>query len=147
MLLGKTPNRNPPNCFVKARWHLQVTQTFSGGCLKDIVQNLTVEMDLEMVLGILNDVAVAMAYIYHLAPSIPHQPLSSGRVWDKVIIVPDLASFLACLCMHSASCQAAHVFVCYNSKELPVEPCLLSMQQDKWSLMASELQVQHTQGQ
>ena len=57
-----------------------MTETFSGGCLKDIVHNLTVKMDLEMVLGILNHVAVAMAYIYHLAPPIPHQPLSSGRV-------------------------------------------------------------------
>ena len=74
------PHRNPVICFVKAHWHLQVAQSFSGGCLKDIVHKLTVKMDLEMVLGILNDVAVAMAYIYHLALPIPHQPLSSGRV-------------------------------------------------------------------
>ncbi len=94
------PNRDPENCFVKAHWHLQVTQSFSGGCCKDIVHNLTLEMDLEMVLGILNDVAVAMAYIYHLAEPIPHQQLSSGRVGDKTMTVPDLASFLAWLCMH-----------------------------------------------
>jgi len=100
VLLGKTPNRNPPNCFVKARWHLQVTQTFSGGCLKDIVQNLTVEMELEMVLGILNDVAVAMAYIYHLAPPIPHQPLSSGRYGTKLsLCLIWQASWHACVCI------------------------------------------------
>ena len=87
MLLCKNnanPNRNPESCFVKAHWHLQVAQSFSGGCLKDIVHNLTLEMDLEMVLGILNDVAVAEAYIYQLAEPIPHQQLSSGRVGDRL---------------------------------------------------------------
>ncbi|KAL0037387.1 hypothetical protein WJX79_005383 [Trebouxia sp. C0005] len=59
---------------------LLVTQCFSGGSLKDVVHNPTLQMDLETVLGILNDVAVAMAYIYHLAEPIPHQQLSSSRV-------------------------------------------------------------------
>ena len=106
------------------------------------MHNLTVEVELEMMLGILNDVAVAMAYLYRVLPPIPHQQLSSGRVGDKSIIVPDLASFLAWLCvrieLHVKPCMS--ICVC-NSKELPVEPCLLSTQQGKWSSIASELQA------
>ncbi len=68
-------------------WWLQVTECLSGGNLKDVVHNLTVEMDLEMVLGILADVAVAMAYLHQLDPPISHQWLWSSKVLHPAGIV------------------------------------------------------------
>ena len=71
---------------------LQVTQSFSGGVLKDVVHNLTVEMDLEMVLSILRDVAVAMAYVHQLEVPIPHQHLCSTKVAAHIIVAGTLCS-------------------------------------------------------
>lgn len=88
---------------MNVHWHLQVTQCFSGGSLKDVVHNPTLQMDLETVLGILNDVAVAMAYIYHLAEPIPHQQLSSSRVGDRNVTVPIWqASWHGCVCIRAS---------------------------------------------
>ena len=59
---------------------MQVSECCCGGTLKDVVHNHTVELDLEMVISILKDVAAAMAYLHQLDQPLGHQPLCSTRV-------------------------------------------------------------------
>ncbi|KAL3157894.1 hypothetical protein ABBQ32_012304 [Trebouxia sp. C0010 RCD-2024] len=59
---------------------LLVSQHFFGGGVMEVVHNLTLELDLEMVISILKDVVSAMAYVHQLGPCIAHQPLSSSKV-------------------------------------------------------------------
>ena len=64
---------------------MQVSECFWGGQLREVVHNLTLELDLEMVVSILKDVAVAMAYLHQHPPTmniveIAHQPLCSAKV-------------------------------------------------------------------
>lgn len=45
-----------------------------------MVHNVSVPMDVELVVSILDDVAVAMAYFYRLQLPIGHQQLTSNQV-------------------------------------------------------------------
>ena len=45
-----------------------------------MVHNVSMQMDLEMILSLLMDVAVAMAYFYRLELPVAHQQLSSTEV-------------------------------------------------------------------
>lgn len=58
---------------------MQVSQHFYGGGLREVVHNLTLDLDLEIIITILKDLASAMAYVQHL-PCIAHQPLCSAKV-------------------------------------------------------------------
>ena len=58
---------------------IQVSECCCGGRLKDVVLNHAFELDLELVISILKDVAAAMAYLYQLAQPLGHQPLCSTR--------------------------------------------------------------------
>ena len=63
---------------------MQVSECFWGGQLREVVHNLTLELDLEMVVSILKDVAAAMAYLHQqphtINSDIAHQPLCSSKV-------------------------------------------------------------------
>ena len=59
---------------------MQVSQHCFGGGVREVVHNLTLELDLEMVISILKDVVSAMAYVHQLGTCIAHQPLSSSKV-------------------------------------------------------------------
>ena len=64
----------------KSKPNVQVSQHFLGGGVRDVVQNLTLDLDLEIVISILKDVVSAMDYLHQLGPCIAHQPLSSSKV-------------------------------------------------------------------
>ena len=57
-----------------------MSEWLAGGTLKDMVHNVSMQMDLELVLSLLLDVAVAMAYFYRLDLPVAHQQLSSSEV-------------------------------------------------------------------
>lgn len=80
---------------------MQVSECFWRGQLREMVHNLTLELDLEMVVSILTDVAGAMAYMYKQPPTvnivgIAHQPLSSAKVVSKPVSTCMLHSGYAC---------------------------------------------------
>lgn len=62
----------------------QVSDWLAGGTLKDMVHNVSMQLDLEMILSVLMDVAVAMAYFYRLELPVAHKQLSSEQV-DPVL--------------------------------------------------------------
>lgn len=74
-------NALSPACLVLSAVLLaQVTESLSGGTLKDAVHNITFELDLEMMLDILKDIAAAVAYLHRQHPPISHHPLCSAKV-------------------------------------------------------------------
>ena len=68
-----------------------------------MVHNLTLELDLEMVISILKDVVSAMAYVHKLGTGIAHQPLSSSKVCyvltcavSAMVALHDAAACISC---------------------------------------------------
>lgn len=87
---------------------MQVSECFWGGQLREVVHNLTLELDLEMVISILKDVAAAMAYL-HQQPrtmniDIAHQPLCSSKVLPKAVPTYKLHGGYACCSVSGLTC-------------------------------------------
>ena len=78
----------------KDELYVQVTRCLTGGILKDAVHNITFELDLEMMLDMLRDIAAAMAYLHSQHPPIAHQTLNSAKV-----------SCFACCCALNIACK------------------------------------------
>lgn len=62
-----------------------MSEWLAGGTLKDMVHNVAAPMDLELILSLLTDVAVAMAYFYRLEMPVAHQQLSSTEVHNLIL--------------------------------------------------------------
>ena len=82
---------------------MQVSECFWRGQLREMVHNLTLELDLEMVVSILKDVAAALAYLQQIDLGIAHQPLSSAKVPSLPYLLrycnADNCAQLVCVCV------------------------------------------------
>lgn len=100
---------------------VQISECFCGGQLREVVHNLTLELDLEMVVSILTDVAAAMAYLHQHPPTmshfdIAHQPLCSAKVLPNPVPSHKLHSGYACRGLLGLAC-VIHEQCMYSNKD------------------------------